>query len=122
MGQQQPGLPRPRRSRRYGGYRAMTAISPQARAEMEGIAARLAHLYPETNDQFGVALRPIREVFVGEIRPAVLVLFAAAAFVLLIACANVGNLFVMRGIGRARELSLRMAVGASARRIIAQMI
>ena len=95
---------------------------PQARAEMEGIAARLAHLYPETNDQFGVALRPIREVFVGEIRPAVLVLFAAAAFVLLIACANVGNLFVMRGIGRARELSLRMALGASAQRIIAQMI
>ena len=94
----------------------------QARAEMEGIAARLAHLYPEANDQFGVALRPIRDVFVGEIRPAVLVLFAAAGFVLLIACANVGNLFVMRGIGRARELSLRMAVGASAGRIIAQMI
>lgn len=95
---------------------------PQARTEMEGIAARLAQLYPEANDQFGVALRPIREVFVGEIRPAVLVLFAAAGFVLLIACANVGNLFVMRGIGRARELSLRMAVGASAGRIIAQMI
>jgi putative ABC transport system permease protein len=94
----------------------------QARAQMEGIAARLAHLYPEANDQFGVALRPIRDVFVGDIRPAVLVLFAAAAFVLLIACANVGNLFVMRGIGRARELSLRMAVGASAGRIIAQMI
>ncbi len=95
---------------------------PQARAEMEGIAARLARLYPEANDQFGVALQPIRDVFVGEIRPAVLVLFAAAGFVLLIACANVGNLFVMRGISRARELSLRIAVGASAQRIIAQMI
>jgi putative ABC transport system permease protein len=63
----------------------------RARAEMEGIAARLAAAYPEENNQFGIALQPIRELFVGNIRPAILVLFAAVMFVLLIACANVAK-------------------------------
>jgi putative ABC transport system permease protein len=94
----------------------------EARAEMEGIAARLAQAYPGANDQFGVALRPIRDVFAGEIRPAILVLFAAVMFVLLIACANVANLFLMRGAGRAREIALRMAIGASRGRVIRQML
>ena len=85
---------------------------------MEGIAARLAQAYPGSNDQFGVMLRPIRDVFVSELRPAVLVLFGAVMFVLLIACANVANLFLMRGAGRTREMALRIAVGASRGRII----
>ena len=94
----------------------------QARAEMEGIAARLARAYPGSNDQFGVALQPLRDVFVSEIRPAVIVLFAAVTFVLLIACANVGNLFLMHNAGRNREIALRMAVGASRGRVVAQML
>ncbi|HEY1338383.1 MAG TPA: ABC transporter permease, partial [Bryobacteraceae bacterium] len=61
----------------------------QARAEMEGIAARLARAYPAANDQFGVALRPIRDVFVGDSRSAILVFWGAVVFVLLVACANV---------------------------------
>jgi putative ABC transport system permease protein len=89
---------------------------------MDGIAARLAQAYPEANDQFGVALRPIRDVFVSEIRPAILVLFGAVMFVLLIACANVANLFLMRGAGRSKEIALRLAIGASRGRIIRQML
>jgi putative ABC transport system permease protein len=94
----------------------------QARAEMEGIAARLAQAYPGANDQFGVELQPIRDVFVSNLRPAVLVLFGAAVFVLLIACANVANLFLMRGAGRTKEIALRIAVGASRSRIVHQIL
>jgi predicted permease len=94
----------------------------QASAEMEGIAARLEKAYPFSNDQFGVALQPVREVFVSDLRPSVLVLFGAAVFVLLIACANVANLFLMRGAGRTKEIALRIAVGASRSRIIHQIL
>lgn len=94
----------------------------QARSEMEEIAARLAREYPASNDQFGVTLRRIRDVFVGNLRPAVLVLLGAVMFVLLIACVNVANLFLMRGAARAKEIALRMAIGASRGRIIRQML
>jgi putative ABC transport system permease protein len=94
----------------------------RARAEMEAIAARLAKDWPGSNDQFGVALRPIRDAFVSGIRPAIVLLFAAVIFVLLIACANVTNLFLMRGAGRTREMALRIAIGATRGRVIAQLL
>jgi putative ABC transport system permease protein len=94
----------------------------QARAEMEGIAARLAKEYPGSNDQFSVTLQPIRQAFVGDMKTAILVLFGAVLFVLLIACANVANLFLVRGASRTKEIALRIAFGASRGRIIRQML
>jgi putative ABC transport system permease protein len=94
----------------------------QARAEMETLAAGLARAYPEPNDQFGVNLRPLREAFSGDVRPAMLVLLGAAIFVLLVACANVANLFLMRGAVRAKEMALRIAIGATRGRVIRQIL
>ena len=94
----------------------------QARAEMQGVAARLAKEYPATNDQFGVSLTPIHDEFVGDTRAAILVLFGAVMFVLLIACANVANLFLVRGEARTKEIALRIAFGASRSRIVRQML
>jgi putative ABC transport system permease protein len=94
----------------------------QARTEMEGIAARLSKEYPATNDQFGVSLQSLRDAFVSVTRPAILVLFGAVIFVLLIACANVANLVLVQGAARTKEIALRIAFGASRGRIIRQML
>ncbi len=104
------------------GRLAPGASLTQARAEMEGIAARLAKEYPEANDQFGVRLRPIRDSFVGDLQTEILVLFAAVMFVLLIASANVANLFLVRGAARSKEIAIRIAIGASRSRIIRQLL
>lgn len=104
------------------GRLAANAGIEQARTEMKGIASRLASAYPEANDQFGVNLQPLRETFSGDERPSMLVLLAAAIFVLLVACANVANLFLMRGAVRTRELALRIAIGASSGRIVRQIL
>jgi putative ABC transport system permease protein len=104
------------------GRLAPSVTFAQARAEMEGIAARLAKEYPASNDQFSVTLRAIREAFVGDMKTAILLLFGAVLLVLLIACANVANLFLVRGASRAKEVALRIAFGASRGRIIRQML
>ena len=94
----------------------------QAAVEMKTITARLAEQYPQSDYGFGAHLASFREEFSGDTRLAALVLFGAVVFVLLIACVNVANLFLVRGAARARELALRLAFGASRGRVIRQLL
>ncbi len=94
----------------------------QAQSDLDAIARRLEQQYPNTNTGRSVGVFPILEDTVREYKSASLMIMAVVAFVLLIACANVANLTLARAAGRMKEVALRLALGASRRRIIRQLL
>ncbi|MCA1577511.1 MAG: ABC transporter permease [Acidobacteria bacterium] len=94
----------------------------QAQADTDVLAAQMEQQFPDSNTGWSLRLVSLREQLVGGSRTTVFILFGAVAFVLLIACANVANLLLVRAAARQREIALRAALGASRLRIMRQMI
>lgn len=94
----------------------------QARAEIQSLALQLGEQYPTSNYGKSAVVRSFSDDYVGEVRPALLMISVAVALVLLIACANVTNLMLARAAGRRKEIALRVALGAGRGRVIRQLL
>lgn len=106
-------------------YARLKPDVPIARAEQEmaAIAQALGREHPETDGGWSVAVRPFADVVVGTATPRVLyLLFASVALLLLIACANLAGLLIVRGLGRTQEMAIRAALGGGRGRILRQVI
>jgi putative ABC transport system permease protein len=111
----------------HPGLYALARLKPgvpfaAAQTEMKAIAAQLAREHPATNTGNSVTLQLLTDRLFGSVRTALWVLLGAAGFVLLIACANVANLQLARAQARAREFSIRAALGAGRARLVRQLL
>lgn len=105
----------------YGIARLKNGVSvPAALADMTSIAQALEKQYPDSNRGQGAAVSPLSEVIVGQVTPIILLLFAGAGLLLLIACVNVTSLLLVRSEGRRREIAVRRTLGASGPRLVRQ--
>lgn len=89
-----------------------------ARADMDSVAARLAERHPETNTDRGALVTPLREVYLDGSDSLVWALFGAVGLLMVIACANIANLYLVRASGQRHELVLRAALGARRRQLV----
>ena len=94
----------------------------QAQAEMDTISRRLAQQYPADDAGWGAAVVPFHDFIAGPVRSPLLLLLAAVAFVLLIACTNVANLTLAKALGRRKEIAIRTVLGASRSRVMRQVL
>jgi len=113
--------------RRAHYMRAVARLKPgateaHANAQLQAVVARLKTEYPETNKYMGALMMPLHDYLIGDTRLPLLVLLTSVAFLLLIACANVGNLLLVQAAGREREVSLRLALGAGRGRLVRQAL
>lgn len=113
--------------RRAHGPRAVARLKPgvslaHADAQLQAVVERLKREYPATNKYMGAAMVPLHDFLIGDTRLPLLVLLTSVAFLLLIACANVGNLLLVQATGRQREAALRLALGAGRGRLVRQAL
>jgi len=94
----------------------------RANTALQTVVARLQREYPATNARMGAGLTPLHEFLVGKTKTPLLVMLGAVAVLLLIACANVANLQLVRAAGREREVALRLALGAGGGRLFRQSV